>query len=45
MLRGTAPDIVAAFKGADSVWAYLPAPPPKDRAEYEALLDAMVKKH
>ena len=36
-------DIVAAFKGADDVWSYLPAPPPKDRAEYEALLDSMVK--
>jgi len=32
-----------ALKGADSVWAYLPAPPPKDRAEYEALLDGMVR--
>ena len=36
-------DIAAAFKGADSVWTYLPAFPPKDRAEYEALLDTMVK--
>jgi RimJ/RimL family protein N-acetyltransferase len=36
-------DIWTAFAGADSVWAYLPAYPPKDRAEYDALLDAMVK--
>ena len=36
-------DIAAAFAGADSVWTYLPAPPPRDRAEYEALLDTMVK--
>jgi len=36
-------DIAAAFAGADSVWTYLPVHPPKDRAEYEALLDTMVK--
>jgi RimJ/RimL family protein N-acetyltransferase len=38
------PEIAAANLGADDVWAYLPAPPPKDRAEYDALLDSMVKK-
>jgi RimJ/RimL family protein N-acetyltransferase len=32
-----------ALAGADSVWDYLPAFPPKDRAEYDALLDSMVK--
>jgi RimJ/RimL family protein N-acetyltransferase len=32
-----------AFAGADSVWTYLPADPPKDRAEYAALLDSMLK--
>ena len=37
-------DIVAAFAGADSVWTYLPLYPPRDRAEYEALLADMVKK-
>jgi RimJ/RimL family protein N-acetyltransferase len=37
-------DIAAAFAGADDVWAYLPAYPPKDRAEYEALLADMVTK-
>ena len=37
-------DIAAAFAGADRVWDYLPATPPKDRAEYEALLDSMVQK-
>ena len=26
------PDIAAANLGADDVWSYLPAPPPKDRA-------------
>ena len=36
-------DIAAAFAGAGSVWTYLPAYAPKDRAEYEALLDSMVK--
>jgi RimJ/RimL family protein N-acetyltransferase len=38
------PDIAAANLGTDDVWTYLPAPPPKDRAEYDALLDSMVKK-
>ena len=37
-------EIAAAFVGAADVWAYLPAYPPKDRAEYEALLGSMVKK-
>jgi RimJ/RimL family protein N-acetyltransferase len=37
-------EIAAAFAGTDSVWAYLPAYPPKDRAEYDALLDSMVQK-
>jgi len=37
-------DLVAAMAGADSAWDYLPAPPPKDRAEYEALLQSMVDK-
>jgi RimJ/RimL family protein N-acetyltransferase len=32
-----------AIKGADDMWAYLPAFPPKDRAEYEALLHTMVQ--
>jgi RimJ/RimL family protein N-acetyltransferase len=36
-------DLWAALAGADNVWAYLPAYPPKDRAEYEALLDSMVQ--
>ena len=36
-------DIAAAFVGAHDVWTYLPAAEPKDRAEYEALLDTMVK--
>ena len=36
-------DLWAAMAGADDVWAYLPAFPPKERAEYEALLDTMVK--
>ena len=27
------------------MWAYLPATPPKDRAEYEALLASMVEAH
>ena len=36
-------EIAAAFAGADSVWTWLPATPPKDRAEYEALLETMVK--
>ena len=36
-------DIWAAFKGAANVWTWLPAPQPQDRAEYEALLDTMVK--
>ena len=36
-------DLWDAMKGADGVWAYLPAFPPKDRAEYDALLDSMVK--
>jgi RimJ/RimL family protein N-acetyltransferase len=35
-------DIWAAFKGADSVWAYLPAAQPQSQAEYEALLASMV---
>jgi hypothetical protein len=29
--------------GADSVWAWLPAYPPKQRGEYEALLATMVQ--
>jgi RimJ/RimL family protein N-acetyltransferase len=37
-------DIAAAFVGADSVWTWLPAYPPKDRAEYKVLLDSMVNK-
>jgi RimJ/RimL family protein N-acetyltransferase len=37
-------DLAAATLDADDVWTYLPAPPPKDRAEYDALLDSMVKK-
>src|SRR5689334_17874158 len=36
-------DIFAAMKGADNVWDYLPAPPPEDRAEYDALLKSMVE--
>src|SRR4051812_37499269 len=36
-------DIAAAFAGADNVWTYLPAHPPKGRVEYDALLDSMVK--
>ena len=36
-------DIFAAMQGADNVWDYLPAPPPKDRAEYDALLKSMVE--
>ena len=36
-------DLWAALSGADAVWDYLPAFPPKDRVEYEALLDSMVK--
>ena len=36
-------DIWAAFRGAASVWSYLPTPPPQDRAEYETLLDTMVR--
>jgi RimJ/RimL family protein N-acetyltransferase len=36
-------DIAAAFAGADSLWDYLPAVPPKNRAEYDALLDALLK--
>ncbi|MGB9365534.1 MAG: GNAT family protein [Xanthobacteraceae bacterium] len=36
-------DIATAFAGAESVWTYLPVHPPKDRAEYEALLDTMAK--
>lgn len=36
-------DIFAANAGADRVWDYLPAPPPKDRAEYDALLTSMVE--
>ena len=36
-------DIVAAFLGAHDVWTYLPVDEPKDRAEYETLLDSMVK--
>ena len=43
MSRKHGADIAVAFAGADDVWAYLPASPPKDRAEYEALLDSMVK--
>jgi RimJ/RimL family protein N-acetyltransferase len=34
-------DIFAAMAGADAVWDYLPAYPPKDRAEYDALLASM----
>jgi RimJ/RimL family protein N-acetyltransferase len=37
-------EIAAATLGADDVWTYLPAPPPKDRAEYDALLDSMMQK-
>jgi RimJ/RimL family protein N-acetyltransferase len=37
-------DIAAAFVGAHDVWAYLPTNEPKDRAEYDKLLDAMVKR-
>lgn len=36
-------DIFAAMRGADSVWDYLPAQGPKDRAEYDALLKSMVE--
>jgi RimJ/RimL family protein N-acetyltransferase len=36
-------EIAAAFTDARNVWTYLPAHPPKDRAEYDALLDSMVK--
>ena len=36
-------DLSAAMAGANAVWDYLPAPPPKDRAEYEALLGTMVQ--
>jgi RimJ/RimL family protein N-acetyltransferase len=36
-------DIAAAFAGADSLWDYLPAVPPKNRAEYDALLDSLLK--
>jgi RimJ/RimL family protein N-acetyltransferase len=36
-------ELWAALAGADDAWAYLPAPPPKERAEYEALLSAMVQ--
>ena len=36
-------DIWDAFKGADTVWAYLPAAQPKDRATYDALLHTMVQ--
>jgi RimJ/RimL family protein N-acetyltransferase len=36
-------DIFAAMAGADSVWAYLPAPPPKNHAEYDALLKSMAE--
>lgn len=36
-------DIAAAMRGADQVWDYLPAYPPKDRAEYDALLKSMVE--
>jgi len=38
------PQIAAATLGADDVWTWLPAPPPKDRAEYDALLGEMVRK-
>jgi RimJ/RimL family protein N-acetyltransferase len=37
-------EIAAAFVGGHDVWTYLPAPEPKDRAEYEALLDSMVRR-
>jgi RimJ/RimL family protein N-acetyltransferase len=37
-------DLWTALAGADSVWDWLPAPPPKDRGEYEALLASMVEK-
>jgi RimJ/RimL family protein N-acetyltransferase len=37
-------DLWAALAGADDVWAYLPAPAPKSRDDYEALLDSMVQK-
>lgn len=37
-------DIAAAFVGAHDVWTYLPVPEPKDRAEYDRLLDAMMKR-
>ena len=37
-------DLAAALAGANEVWDYLPAPPPRSRAEYDALLDSMVKK-
>ena len=36
-------DLWGSMAGADSVWAYLPAFPPKERAEYEALLGTMVQ--
>jgi RimJ/RimL family protein N-acetyltransferase len=36
-------DLWSALAGADSVWDYLPAAPPKDRAEYEAVLEAALK--
>ena len=36
-------DLWAAMTGADDVWAYLPVFPPKERAEYEALLASMAQ--
>ena len=43
MSASTAPTCGPRCAGADSVWAYLPAFPPKERAEYEALLASMVQ--
>jgi RimJ/RimL family protein N-acetyltransferase len=37
-------DIAAAFAGAHDVWAYLPVDEPKDRANYEKFLAAMVER-
>lgn len=36
-------ELWAAMQGADAVWDYLPAAPPKSRAEYEALLKSMAE--
>jgi RimJ/RimL family protein N-acetyltransferase len=36
-------DLWTAIQGADRVWDWLPATPPKERSEYEALLASMVE--